>query len=329
MLSRVADAIYWCSRYVERAENVARFVEVNLNLMLETPVGRREDWEPLVLTSGDQEWFWSHYKEATPQNVAWFLTFDAAYPNSILSALTRARENAQTVRDIISREMWQVLNEFYLMVRDASKRAFSVDEMGAFYDSISMSGAQYEGVSSATLSRGEAWYWSRLGRLIERADKTSRILDVKYYLLLPTKSEVGVAYDQVGWSALLESASALQMYRQVYHVTTPENVTKFLLFSRSFPRSINYCISQAQESLLAITRNPADDIGGEAERLLGRLRARLSYDRPEDVMKLGLHEYIDDLQMSFNDVSGAIQKQYFDYEATVTPSSFQRQSSAR
>jgi uncharacterized alpha-E superfamily protein len=312
MLSRVADAIYWCSRYVERAENVARFVEVNLNLMLETPVGRRDDWEPLVLTSGDQEWFWKHYKEATPHNVAWFLTFDANYPNSILSALTRARENAQTVRDMISREMWQVLNEFYLMVRDASKRAFSVDEMGAFYDSISMSGAQYEGVSSATLSRGEAWYWSRLGRLLERADKTSRILDVKYYLLLPSMTEITAA-DQGGWVALLESASALQMYRQVYHITSPENVTKFLLFSRAFPRAIHYCISQAQESLHAITRNPVGDVGGEAERLIGRLRSQLSYDRPEEVFAQGLHEYIDALQASFNDVSGAIQKQFFEY----------------
>jgi uncharacterized alpha-E superfamily protein len=313
MLSRVADAIYWCSRYVERAENVARFVDVNLNLMLETPVQRRDDWEALVLTTGDHELFWKNNKDATPQSVAWFLTFDTAYPNSILSAVTRARENAQTVREIISREMWQVLNEFYLMVRDASKQPFTLDEMGGFYDSITMSAAQYEGVSSATLSRGEAWYWSRLGRLLERADKTSRILDVKYYSLLPSVTEVVTGLDTVGWVALLESASALQMYRQVYHVTTPENVTRFLLFNRAFPRAIHYCIGQAQESLHAITRTPIGDVQGEAERFVGRLRAQLSYDRPEDVMRAGLHEYIDALQVSFNDVSNAIQKQFFDY----------------
>ncbi|HEX2731362.1 MAG TPA: alpha-E domain-containing protein [Polyangiaceae bacterium] len=313
MLSRVADAIYWCSRYVERAENVARFVKVNLNLMLETPVGRRDDWEPLVLTTGDQEMFWKHNKEATPENVAWFLTFDAAYPNSILSALTRARENAQTVREIISREMWQVLNEFYLSVREASKRSFSIDDMASFYDNICMVGANYEGVSSATLSRGEAWYWSRLGRLLERADKTSRILDVKYYILLPTVTEVGTSLDQVGWQALLESASALQMYRQHYHVTNPENVMRFLLFNRAFPRAIHYCIGQAQESLHAITGTPIGDAQGEAERVLGKLRGQLAYDRPEDVLKHGMHEYIDALQMLFNDVSGAIQKQFFEY----------------
>jgi uncharacterized alpha-E superfamily protein len=315
MLSRVADAIYWCSRYVERAENVARFVDVNLNLMLDTPVSERDDWEPLVLTTGDQEWFWKHYDKATPANVAWFLTFDTDYPNSILSALAGARENAQTVREIISREMWHVLNEFYLRVKAASKEEFSVDQMVEFYTSIVMSGIHYEGVTSATLSRGEAWYWTRLGRLLERADKTSRILDVKYYTLLPTVTEVGTTLDQVGWAALLQSASALQMYRQVFHETTPENVTNFLLFNRGFPRSILYCIVQAQESLHNITGNPLDGFTGEAERMLGRLRAKLSYDRPSDVLSSGLHEYIDDLQIALNEVGAAIQQNFFDQTA--------------
>lgn len=311
MLSRVAEAIYWCSRYVERAENVARFIDVNLNLMLDTPVQQRSDWEPLVLTTGDQAWFNEHYDEATAENVAWFLTFDAEYPNSILSALTRARDNAQTARDVISREMWQVLNEFYLMVRDASQHAFSVHEMAGFYDSVKMKGTLYEGVSSATLSRGEAWYWSRAGRLMERADKTSRILDVKYYTLLPSVSEVGTSIDQMGWTALLESASALQMYRQEYHETSPENVVNFLLFNRSFPRAIHYCVIQAQESLHHVTGSPLDVFTGEAERMLGQLRARLNYDRPADVLRTGLHEYIDQLQHAFNDVSTAIQNQFF------------------
>lgn len=311
MLSRVAEAIYWCSRYVERAENVARFVDVNLNLMLDTPVTKRDDWSALVHTTGDQEWFWEHYEAATPKNVAWFLTFDTNYPNSILSALSTARENAHTVREIISREMWQALNEFYLTVRDASKRAFSVDDMAGFYASIMMGGISYEGVSSATLSRGEAWYWSRLGRLLERADKTSRILDVKYYTLLPTPADVGTSIDQVGWAALLESASALQMYRQINHVTSPENVANFLLFNRSFPRSIHYCISQAQESLHKITGNPFDGFSGEAERQLGKLRAQFNYARPGEVLSAGLHEYIDGLQSALNDIGTSIQDQYF------------------
>ena len=156
MLSRVADAIYWASRYVERAENVARFVEVNLNLMLETPVQRRPSWRPLVMTTGDHEHFERRHRDATPEAVAWFLTFDPGYPNSILSSLSLARDNARSVREIISREMWQELNEFYLMVKHQSREQFRLGEMGDFFRRVKLSGIHYEGVTNATLSRGEA-----------------------------------------------------------------------------------------------------------------------------------------------------------------------------
>lgn len=317
MLSRVADAIYWASRYVERAENVARFVDVNLNLMLETPVQRRQGWHPLVMTTGDQELFQKNYGEPTSEAVAWFLTFDPAYPNSIVSSLARARDNARTVRDVISREMWQELNEFYLMVKRASRRPFRLGEMGEFFHRVKLSGIHYEGVTDATLSRGEAWSFAHLARLLERADKTSRILDVKYYVLLPSVSEVGTAVDQMGWAALLNSASALQMYRQHHHVTTPANVARFLLLNRHFPRAIAYCVSEAQRSLHAITGRPLGICGSEAERLLGRLQANLSYGRIEDVMQLGLHEYIDELQCQLNAVGEAVQSCFFDYDPST------------
>ena len=314
MLSRVADAIYWASRYVERAENVARFVEVNLNLMLETPIQRRPNWRPLVMTTGDHEHFERRHRDATPEAVAWFLTFDPAYPNSILSSLSLARDNARTVREIISREMWQELNEFYLMVKHQSREQFRLGEMGDFFRRVKLSGIHYEGVTNATLSRGEAWSFARLGRLLERGDKTSRILDVQYYLLSQGPSELGTAVDQVGWGALLNSASALQMYRQHHHETSPARVAKFLLLNRQFPRAISYCVSEAQLSLHAITGTPIKHCNHESERLLGRLQANLAYASIEDVMAEGLHEYIDKLQTSLNEIGGAIQTGFFGYE---------------
>jgi uncharacterized alpha-E superfamily protein len=314
VLSRVADAIYWASRYVERAENVARFVEVNLNLMLETPIQRRPSWRPLVMTTGDHEHFERRHRDATPEAVAWFLTFDPAYPNSILSSLSLARDNARTVREIISREMWQELNEFYLMVKHQSREQFRLGEMGDFFRRVKLSGIHYEGVTNATLSRGEAWSFARLGRLLERADKTSRILDVQYYLLSQSPSELGATVDQVGWGALLNSASALQMYRQHHHETSPAKVARFLLLSRQFPRSISYSVSEAQLSLHAITGTPIKACNYESERLLGRLQANLSYASIEDVMAEGLHEYIDKLQTALNDIGGAIQTGFFGYE---------------
>jgi uncharacterized alpha-E superfamily protein len=324
VLSRVADAIYWASRYVERAENVARFIEVNLNLMLETPIQQRPSWRPLVMTTGDQEFFDKSHSEANAEAVAWFLTFDPVYPNSILSSLAQARDNARTVREIISREMWQELNEFYLMVKQASREPFRVGEMGEFLRRVKMSGIHYEGVTNATLSRGEAWSFARLGRLLERADKTSRILDVKYYSLfsspsdppragVPSRGAGDAAVDQAGWGALLNSASALQMYRQHHHVTSPRDVARFLLLNRQFPRSILYCVSEAQLSLHAVSGTSLKTSAHRGERLIGRLQANLTYASIEDVMERGLHQYIDELQCELNDVGAAISVGFFGY----------------
>lgn len=313
MLSRVADALYWMSRYVERAENVARFVGVNLTQAFDYPTGQRPSWEPLVMTTGDHDWFLEHYGDPTAEAVMRFLTFDAEYPNSILSSVSQARENARSVRDIISREMWQQLNEFYLMVLGASRSA-APEDLVDFYNRVKFSGIYFEGVTDATLSRGEAWHFARLGRMLERADKTSRILDVKYFILLPAVRDVGTNVDQLGWVALLNSASALQMYRQKHHVTTPAQVAEFLLLDPDFPRSIHYCVVEAQASLHDLTGSPIGSHQHEAERLLGELRARLDYTPIERIMHDGLHEYLDDLQVALNDIATTVARRFFNLE---------------
>ena len=312
MLSRVASAIYWAARYVERAENVARFIDVNLNLMLDTPTAQRGNWQSLVMTTGDQAWFEEHYGQATPEAVTKFLTFDLEYPNSILSCVSTARENARTVRDIISREMWQELNEFYLMVVGAARPHVVPEDFSEFYGRVKRAGIYFEGVTNATLSRGETWHFARFGRMLERADKTSRILDVKYFLLLPPGTGVGTTVDQLGWTALLNSASALQMYRQLHHVTAPANVAKFLLLHRDFPRSIHYCVVEAQKSLHALSGSQVGTYRNDAERLIGQLRASLDYADIEQIMKGGLHEYVDWLQVQLNGITDAIQTLFFD-----------------
>ena len=179
MLSRVAESVYWMSRYIERAENVARFVDVNIQLMLDAPEGRDQQWAPLVAITGDQTEFGKRYGVATESNVIQFLTFDAEYPNSILSCLRAARENARSVREIISSEMWLQLNRLYLMVNSASQESGGLNEHEDFYDEVKQSSHLFTGTTDATMTQGEAWHFSRLGRMLERADKTSRILDVK------------------------------------------------------------------------------------------------------------------------------------------------------
>jgi uncharacterized alpha-E superfamily protein len=327
MLSRVADAIYWASRYVERAENVARFIDVSLNLMLESSAHGERDWASLVHTTGDQEFFEKKYGKATPENVTQFLTFDDEYSSSILTSVSRARENARSVRDIISREMWQELNEFYLMVVQAARPDSRPEDLIDFCARVKRAGIYFEGITNATLSRGEAFHFANLGRMLERADKTSRILDVKFFLLTPTpapspqsqsqsqsQSQNGsVAVDHVGWTTLLNSASALQMYRQIWHVTSPETVSAFLLLDRNFPRSILRCVRGAEESLHSISGAPLGSFESEGERLLGRLRSELDYAKIDEIMEHGLHQYVDSLQRQLNDAGSAIQSQFFEF----------------
>src|ERR1044071_2229871 len=215
MLSRVADSIYWMGRYVERAENVARFIDVNLQLMLDSSLGQIEQqWRPLVSTTGDNEDFEKRYREATQRNVIRFLTFDAENPNSILSCIRAARENARSVREIISSEMWLQLNKFYLMVTSAAEDPHGLDSPAQFFDEVKLASHLFTGITDATMTHGEAWHFSRLARKLERADKTSRILDVKYFILLRTVEEVGTPFDDIQWAAVLRSASAFEMYRK-------------------------------------------------------------------------------------------------------------------
>ena len=235
MLSRVADSIYWMGRYVERAENVARFVDVNLNLMLDAPDGSGQQWQPLVFTTGDHEDFAKHYGEATQQNVIQFLTFDRDNPNSIVSCLRAARENARSVREIISSEMWLQLNKFYLMVNSAATNPKGLESPHEFFTEVKLLSHLFTGVTDATMTHGEPWHFRQLGRELERADKTSRILDVKYFILLRSVSDVGTAFDDVQWAAVLRSTSSFEMYRKRHGRILPKKVVEFLVLDRNFP----------------------------------------------------------------------------------------------
>src|SRR5437868_1556190 len=219
MLSRVADSVFWMARYIERAENVARFIDVNHNLSLELGDELGDQWAPLVYTTGDHEGFFKRYKEATRANVQRFLAFDKENPNSILSCVSSARENARTAREIISSDMWEELNRFYLMVREAVREGGKSDH--DFFAQIKRSSHLLIGTTDSTMSHGEAWHFARMGRLLERAEKTSRIVDVKYFILLPKASDVGTTLDVTQWSALLRSTSALEMYRRSHGRIAP------------------------------------------------------------------------------------------------------------
>ncbi|TWT31889.1 alpha-E domain-containing protein [Blastopirellula retiformator] len=311
MLSRVAESIYWMSRYVERAENVARFIAVNLNLSMDLASEGHQQWLPLVTTTGDDKLFYELYDAPTKRNVLEFLTFDRNNPNSILSALINARENARSIREVISAEMWEHLNNFYLMVKDVGRAGGVSEEQLVFYEQIRASGQHFIGITDATMTHGEGWHFGQCGRFMERADKTSRILDVKYYILLPSPQHVGTPFDELQWSALLRSASAFEMYRQRYGRINPANIVNFLVLDKEFPRAILHCLSRANDSLHAITGSDPEGFSNLPEQRLGQLRASLAFTSAEDIVNRGMHEFVDDMQRRVNAVGGALSNTFF------------------
>jgi uncharacterized alpha-E superfamily protein len=328
VLSRVADSIYWMTRYMERAENVARFVDVNLHLMLDLPGETEQQWAPLVNVTGDREVFKEHFGEATRENVIRFLTFDPDYSNSILRCCHQARENARSVREVISSEMWLQINRLYLRVRNAAYSDYNLMTMPhEFFQSVKLAGHTFEGVMDATMSHGEAWHFGRLGRFLERADKTSRILDTKYFILLPDVTYVGSPYDTIQWASLLRSASGLEMYRKRYGRIIPSRVVEFLLLDGEFPRTVRYCLRRAEESLRAITGSAPGSYRNAAEQRLGRLRAALDFESTSEIMSRGLHEFLDDLQAELNVIGEEIHDAIFAVAPSSSGSQFQSQMS--
>ena len=202
MLSRVAHSLYWMSRYIERAENFARLLDVNLQLLLDfqgfTDTTIKEHWGSILLSSGDEELFAKHYETPDSRNVTEFFAFDLRNPNSIRSSVNAARENARMIRDQISAEMWETINELYLYLNaHNSNEIWASGGAGEFFNSVKRSAHLFQGLTASTYSRNEGWEFIEFGKYLERADKTTRILDVKYHILLPSASDVGGAVDAV------------------------------------------------------------------------------------------------------------------------------------
>lgn len=311
MLSRVANSIYWMSRHIERAENVARFVDTNLQMILDLPEGTLQQWQPLVNVTGDSQYFNERYGQADERNVIQFLTFDKHYTNSILSCLCYARDNARTVREYITLEMWEQINKFYLMVNSDEALAMAHDSSHEFFSKVMMASHLFEGITNATMSHNEGWHFSQLGRMIERADKTSRILDVKYFILLPAMHYVGMTFDYIQWSALLRSTSGFEMYRKRHGKLIQEKIVEFLLLDQEFPRSVHFCVREAERSLLSITNTPPGTYTNQAERRMGLLRSEFDYANAGDIIESGLHEFIDNFQVKLNGIDDAVFDTFF------------------
>lgn len=316
MLSRVANSLYWMSRCIERAENIARIVDVNLQLLLDfrnlNEEHMAQHWLPIVQTTGDEKQFFLLHKKATGNAVTEFLVFQMENPNSIVSSICQARENARMVRDQITIEFWEELNRLYWFIRTPQAQKVWNESPSEFFQQIKSGSLHLIGLSEATLIHNEGWWFIQVGKFIERADKTSRILDVRYQSLSEngapsSDSEV----DALEWSAILRSCSAWDAYKSIYGAeVNPKLVAEFLLFNEDFPRSVRFCITELNRALRRISGVAEGRFSNSAEKLAGRLAAELQFSTVDEVFAEGLHAYLDRLQTRLNEIGNAMFEAY-------------------
>ena len=314
MLSRIAESLFWLARYIERAEDTARILDVNYQMLLEQSQDSYHlRWEPLIVMAGEEKLFRRLYSEVNAENVFEFLAFRQDNPSSIVQCIAKARENARTIRDRISREMWEDINGFYHMVSRFSPRDEIVAGPHRFCDKIKFATHRFHGVTDATSPHDEGWQFLRIGWSLERAEMTSRLVDVQYQNLLDELPTVG-APDNHQWMAVLRSVGAFEAYHRQYHSSIePEKVAGMLILNPQHPRSIRFSTVEVQSGLRAISGTGPGFYANEAERLAGKVVERLNYDKIEEIFKEGLHGYLNELSRMFGLMGSDIARNYFYY----------------
>jgi uncharacterized alpha-E superfamily protein len=295
LLARYAECIFWLARYVERAENLARILDVNETFSRDSRGG--QNWRSILQLNADEKRFFATPSAATVHTVVRFYVVDAGNPSSIVNAIRFARENARSLRPLISTEMWVQLNVFYNYLAALSEADLVPGRLAALFGSIKEACQTHSGITDGTFFRDQGWYFYQLGRYIERADQTTRLLDIKYHLLLPSPSDVGSPVDVSQWHTLLRSAAGYHAYRRLHTAsTTPARVAGFLLLNQAFPRSVHHCVREAGRLLGDLKSRYNLRHGNAAAEELDRLRAVLGTLDISAILSEGLHEFLDLMQ---------------------------------
>ncbi len=328
MLSRIAENLYWTGRYIERAENVARLLNVNYLALMEAPLvpGAKgivtEQWAPLLSFSDNVETFKTHFDKADAASVATWLALSYENPGSIRSSLALARENARTLRDRISSEMWESINTTYLQLCTETPNRLDEDNLYDYCIQAKDFSHLFFGMAESTLTHDLGWYFIKAGRHLERADNTLRALRIRYKNYRGQKQPVAEGLEAHRAMALLRSLSAYEAFRKYYHTALePKLIAEFLLLHGQFPRSVRYNVRRLAEATNDLAKaNP--DVEGEARRMAGWLASRLEYMPSVELIIDKETPSIDDLINALSDISSAISTTYFDHS---TPQHLQHQ----
>jgi len=316
MLSRVADSLYWMSRYLERAEHTTRLLEVNLTLMLdESATNAERRWQRVLQALGkpkDVVW------EGDPYALVRTLTFDTENKASILSCIISARENSRHVREQISTEQWHRLNSLYLQVTRPEVQSESLrsshDQPTEFLQQVMEAVHQFQGVSDSTMSHGEGWQFIQVGRYIERAYATAVLLEAYHKDLWSQPDRIPESNEYLDWMGLLRSATAFEAYCKVYTADlTPEWILEFLLLDNEFPHSLRFAIDSLQCALEAIHGEAGKSRAEPLRKLAGRLQASLSYSSVDEILNGDVVAYLRSIQAQCHGIHEMIYELYVDY----------------
>lgn len=314
MLSRTAEHLYWMARYIERAENVARVLEVTYSMsLLPTDASNEEAlWDSVLEIAGVRDIYDTTYNDLNAAHVIQHLVMDSNNPSSIYSSLRNARENARAVRVAMTVETWENMNTLWLEFDQYIKLDLTQSGLNEFCEWVKSRSHLFRGVCFGTMLRDEAFSFVRLGTFMERADNTARLLDVKYEFLIPLQEANEGAVDYYEWSAVLRSVAAFQAYQKVYRdAIEPTKVSELLILREDMPRSLHACYAE----IMPILRQVAGSRKTEAERLAGQMHAKLHYGRMLDIVKDGVHHFLDEFILANRKLGEEIQRNFL--SATV------------
>lgn len=311
MLSRMADNLFWLSRYMERAENLARILDVaqRLSALPSAYAGASNEWESAIATAACADSFFNTYAEATRENVIAFIVAHGANPTSISACLETARSNARAVRTAITGEMWEIVNGAWNDMQPVKLASMSPGQLASFLQSVKETSLRFDGAAYRTMLRTDHFWFQRLGTFVERADNIARLLDVKYHVLLPEWEPVGGGLDYFQWSSILRSVSAVTSYHWVYRENIrPWLVADFLILRPEQPRSLISCYASLNEFLDRLAE--AYGRQGPAQRLARATYARLQNSETENIFQSGLHEFLTEFITENNRLATSISEQY-------------------